>query len=363
MQQDEFLARSVALQLGGLAGPVAQGDGALIRALGRSSGMAIAWCPQRKAALVADPVTGGLCPVEPSVLSERPKIGRALDALLAAGADFAFILDMQDRRAKRIAPEDAPVPPVFTFNRLKGDRQRILIPLPIYHDYGSGQFTDAVHPDAVPWQERRACLVWRGITGGRAAMDAEGLQEGMRMKMALRRHREGRMTEAALREVLLACPRYGLLERSQGDARRDLGFVDGDGYVIARTPLHAHLERPRLTQAAMQEYRYIAVLRGLDVGSSFYWVMNSGSLGLVMETPFETFASGHFQPGEHYLPFRLDGSDLSARMDWADGHEDEVRAMIARAGAVSSFLLRPDLRQAILGEIVRQVAGMPKVEG
>lgn len=361
MEKDEFVAKSVALQMGGYSGPVAQDDAALIRALRRSSGMAIAWCPRRQQVLVIEPESDRLRPIGPVPPKDHPKTAAAFALLRSAGADFAFILDMQDRRAKRIEPEGGPTPPVFTFNRLKGDPHRILIPLHGYHDYGTGHFADAVQPDALPWDAKVPRVVWRGITGGRAAMDAQGLAEGMRVKMALRRFRDGRMTEAALRDLLLACPRYGLLERFRDDPRFDMGFVDGDGYVIAQTPLHQHLERPRMAQSAMQGYRYIAVLRGLDVGSSFYWVMNSGSLGLVMDTPFETFASGHFIPGQHYLPFRLDGSDLSAQVEWAEAHQTEAREMSLRAGEISSYLLRSDLRAKILQRILRQIAAMPRL--
>lgn len=363
MVEYDFLSRSVVRQLGGFSGPVAQSDGALIRALRRSSGMAIAWCPSRQVVLSLDPDEDRLRPADPGAAAHGPKTAGALATLLEAGADFAFVVDMQDRRAKRISPDGEPAAPIFCFNRLKGDTQRILVPLPVYHDFGTGHFSDAVRPDAVAWTDKEPRLVWRGITGGRAAMDAEGLREGMRMKMALRRHREGRLSERDLRAVLMACPRYGLLERLKDDPRCDMGFVDGDGYVIAQTPLHAHLARPRMPQSAMQRFRYVAVLRGLDVGSSFYWVMNSGSLGLVMETPFETFASGHFRPDDAYLPFRMDGSDLARQLDWAEANPDRAQAMADRAAAISAFLLRADLRSEILRRLVRHISTLPRVEG
>ena len=361
MSVDAFVEESVALQLGGYAGPMAQGEAALLRALQHCSGMGIAFRPALGEAFALNEGGAGLRRVEKKALPI--KTAQALTDLLAHRPDFDFIVDMQDRRAARMAPDGAPTPPVFAFNRLQGDARRILIPLPIYHDFGTGHFADVVRPDAVTWGDKVPRVIWRGITGGRAAMDSVGLVEGMRVKMALRRLREGRMSEAELREVLAACPRWGLLDRVQGDPRFDMGFVDGDGYVISQTPLHAHLERPRVPQAEMQRYRYIAVLRGLDVGSSFYWVMHSGSLGLVMETPFETFASAHFRPGEAYLPFRLDGSDLGERLDWAEAHQKEVRAMVSRAGETAALLLRADLRAEVMRRVVAQVGALPRVEG
>jgi hypothetical protein len=168
------------------------------------------------------------------------------------------------------------------------------------------------------------------------------------------------MSEAALRGILMASPRYRILDLVQGDPRFDMGFVDGDGYVIAQTPLHAHLGRPRLTRPQMQERQFIAVLRGLDVGSSFYWVMNSGSTGFVMETPFETFGSGHFCAWEHFVPFREDGTDLHARLDWACSHPDEARGMAERAAAVAALLVRADLRARVLRGVMDAVAAMPR---
>lgn len=359
MSEDEFIARSVALMLGGFRGPLDLSHAAIARALARSSGMAVAVDPARGVILVRDGDTGALREVAEASVAGTVKTWGAVQSVLAAGAEFPFVVDMQDRRAKSIAPEGGALVPVFAFNRLAGDGQRILWPLPIYQDFGSGHFVDAAWPDAVAWSAKGARVTWRGITGGRALLDDAKGSEGMRVKIAMKRFRSGAMTQEALRAVLMACPRYRVLELVRDDPRFDMGFVDGDGYVIAQTPLHAHLARPRLSREAMQAERYIAVLRGLDVGSSFYWVMHSGSLGFVMETPFETFASGHFRPMEHYLPFRMDGADLAERHGWAVANDGAAEAMARRAAEVAGKLARPDLRAAVLRGVVAAVAALP----
>ena len=125
--------------------------------------------------------------------------------------------------------------------------------------------------------------------------------------------------------------------------------------MISETPLHEHLERPRLSPEDMQQFRYIAVLRGNDVGSSFYWTMNSGSVGFVQDTPYKTFASGHFRPWEHYIPFAEDGSDLPDKLDWAEAHQLECRAMVRRAATVCALLGRVNLRAEVLAAVIRRV--------
>lgn len=358
MTEAGFIAASVAMQLGGFAGPVAQSQEALLRALRGSSGSALAQLPG--GGPVVQLAEGSLREMDRHELAQPGKATNALAQIRALGPAFGFIVDMQDRRVRSLAePEDACWP-VFCFNRKAEDMRRILWPLPFYHDLPGDHFLADIRPDAVPWEEKAPRVVWRGITGGRV-MGTDPRDEGIRLKGILRRHAAGRLKDAALADLVGRLPRFHALAKVQGDPRFDFGFVDGDGYVIAKTPLHAPLGRPRLSRLEMQRNKYIAVLRGLDVGSSFYWVMNSGSVGFVMETPFQSFASGHFRAWEHYIPFREDCADLTERFDWAEAHPAECREMTRRAAGVCALLARPDLRARILRETVARVNAMERV--
>jgi len=231
----------------------------------------------------------------------------------------------------------------------------VLWPLAGFHDAGSRGFLGHLDPGRIAWEDKLPKAVWRGGTGGRAMGSSAGRGEGMRLISALRRYQAGTLGRRKLERVICGTHRWQVLDRVKDDPRFDLGFVDSADYVISETPLHQHPERPRLAPEEMQRFRYIAVLRGNDVGSSFYWTMNSGSVGLVQDTPYETFASGHFRPWEHYIPFAEDGRDLPARLEWAESHPQECRAMVRRATAVCALLGRADLRAAVLGGVVRRV--------
>lgn len=316
MHELDFVSDSVNYQLGLKANAFGQGDTAMMRALKGGSGQAMAVLPDRDTVIALNE------PEDVKVLKlkavERmPKPSAAIREIKARKPDFGFTIDMQDRRVRTLAEPGDPVFPSFTFNRIKGDAQRILWPLAGYHDLNAGCFVDAVQPDAVAWEDKAPRVVWRGATGGRTLGDGGGSGEGMRLKSAIRRFQRGKMSYDDMKAVAEDLPRWKSMDRVRNDPRFDFGFVDGEGFVIADTPFHEEFGKARMTQQQMQGFRYIAVMRGMDVGSSFYWTMNSGSVALVMDTPFETFASAHFRPWEHYIPFKEDSSDLLDHLEWA----------------------------------------------
>lgn len=353
-----FCARAVALQLGAFQGPLAQSETAFLQSMRTASGSAAGW--QRATEVPVRAVAPGQDPavIPDAAIWDSEKAGGALREILSHGPEFGFVVDMQDRRQRPVAAKGEHAVPVFAFNRVAGDPHRVLWPLPRYHALDGDQFLSDVDPEAVAWSDKQARVVWRGITGGRVRL--ENGHEGYRLKALLKQMHAGRVAPEDAQRLMHRLPRYGVLARHADDPRFDLGFVDGDGYVIARTPFHAALGRPRMTRRDMQRCKYIAVLRGLDVGSSFYWVMNSGSLGFVQDTPFETFASGFFQPWQHYVPIREDGSDLVEKFDWAEANPDACRDMVARAVSVCRYLARPDLRERVLAEVIARLNAMPR---
>jgi len=347
----DFIDSSVAMLIGGVAPPLAQSKTAMIRALQGSSGMACVKQPDEDKLCGLDR-SGSLRTISPRDVARSEKTSVALDQICKENPAFSFIVDMQDRRLRRLADPGAACFPVFSFNRLPSDTQRVLWPLPKYHDLASNHFLATIDPGAVAWETKEPKLIWRGRTEGRAASKDLIRQEGTRLKAALKRYRTGALDLDGLREVVHSLPRFNALRHVEGDSRFDFGFIDGDGHTVAETPLHGPYARPRVSRQDMQRCKYIAVLRGLDVGSSFYWVMNSGSVGFVMETPFETFGSAHFKPWEHFIPFAEDCSDLKDRFEWAEGNQDACREMVARASEVSAKLARTDLRKAVLHDTV-----------
>ena len=362
-----FIDKSVAFQLGDPQDITwSNGAAAFNHAKSASSGSTLFLCGMREAPYgvngwycedtgIHDDFTNLHCAFSYVNRDKHAPVAQQIHKL-APGLDFA--VDMQDRRARDLCAPDNSYFPTFSFNRTKGARGRILWPLPIYHDLGSDHFLGNITPDFQDWNAKKSTVIWRGITGGRAVHGPRHSDEGQRLRAIDKKFRKGRITEDTAMQVVRALPRWAAVKRAMNDPRYDFGFVDGDGYLISETPFHDDLEKPRLSRKAMQRHKYIAVLRGLDVGSSFYWTMNSGSVGLVMDTPFETFGSCHFNPWEHYIPFAQDLSDLDERYDWAESHPAECQKMARRAAEVCTLLGSADLRRKIQHAVVAEVAAL-----
>jgi len=233
--------------------------------------------------------------------SRNPKTFGALQEILAAGADFDFAIDMQDRRVRSPAVQEGhekgDATPVFSFNRLGGMPGVILWPLPGYHDLGSNGFLGNFETRLIPWEDKEDRFVWRGSPGGRNSIGKPSERHAeYRLRPLLVRNRDERLSDKKLLKILDQFPRHRFVTRYIDDPRGDVGFTDRKDIGIDGWPVLRSLRRERIPQIEMLKYKYLVVLRGLDVGSSFYWTMNSGSVGLVMETPFESFASVHFKP-------------------------------------------------------------------
>lgn len=285
-------------------------------------------------------------------VSERPSIRKGAQALAearAAGLDFDLLIDMQDARDTDIALRKT-VAPVLCFNRPPGAVGRVLWPLQHVHAMGSagfsGQFGGA---ELVPFTQRKDRFVWRGnINGSTRPMASSGqaVTEGglaasgrvVSARFLLDRRRDP-TGAAALWDTLRLVPRFGFIEAFQHHPLADIGLT-----TQHENPALQSLVRPRLSQADMAASRYIVVLPGADLATSFFWSMASGSLCLVMEHGWQSFASCHFKPWEHYLPFAQDCSDFAERLDWARENPDACAAMAARAQAVMRVLDRTDYR-------------------
>ncbi len=363
MDDAEFIETSVRLQLGQvLERRLTQTPEARSQALAGSSGSAVAWnwtegrpYPENGWGLEtgADGLDGL---INENRFVNRNKAQGSLREILAAGVQSDVIVDMQDRRLRNIALPDGSLFPIFTFNREIGSVGRILWPLPTYYDLGSPVFLGPRDWNRVPWAKKENRIAWRGIHGGRADRHGEVRREGLRLKPLMRKFNKGQISEDEAREHLDHFPRHRLMQRYIDDPRFDIGFTGAIQNVpLEEYPFTRALTRPRLSQQAMLHYKYLLVLRGADVGSSFYWTMNSGSLALVMESYFETFASGHFRPWEHYVPFKADLSDFEERIDWCQTHDAECAEMTVRAQDMCRWLARGDLRDQIAREVVTRV--------
>lgn len=351
MDEQAFVATQAAHRLGAIgAARLSLGQGARDHAMAVASGSALAW---NAAAQAPYPDNGWRPnPEQPdlpkvSARGVRPEKSQgALQSLLRAGADFDLVIDMQDRRLRSLQTPEGDVFPTFVFNRVANAAGRILWPMPTdLHEIGAdaflGPFPD---PDAPAFSDRSPTVVWRGGMTGRAGR-GDVWQEGQRFQKLFAEVEAGRRSLSWAHKKLRDFPRFAFVSRLATDPRANVGLIAQEWLHPLSLPMLAPVTKPRLPQRAQARHKYIAVLRGADLASSFFWTMNSGSLGLVMETPWESFASVHFKPWVHYVPFKVDMSDFDERLAWCDENPADCEDMVQAAGQMCQTLARADLRE------------------
>lgn len=355
----EFVEQSVLHQVGDSRRVLEQA--AFERAIGASSKMALWWdaaaqSPKSVHRWRTAPADAPPWAVTKPGISNAFKVTGALEQILVSGADFDFLLDMQDRRVASISSDDAPPAPLFSFNRLtQRATGRILWPLPRYHDVDGADFLGGLDPDAVAWHDKIDKVAWRGGPGNRGAIGHPKRGRTIRLHPLLRKFKEGSFDAAQTHAVLHTMPRFRFVMNNYNDPSFDIGYTNSDGFDVLETPFINQYFKAPIPREQFQTYRYIAVIPGNDVGSSFYWTMNSGSVGLVVGCAFETFASHHFKPWEHFVPVRADQADFQRVLRWCRRHQEECRAIAARAKEMCKYLADHDLRRAVNQGVIEAV--------
>lgn len=361
--EEAFVESQIAHCLGTVAGPgLCQEGPALAHAKEVSARGSLFWDAQR--GKVTDwngwtETPGSLDTASPALVGPRgvnlEKHVGALTGMRGAGLDFDAIIDMRDCRTRALRLPDGTLFPVFSFHRHKAKADRVIWPLPGYQDLDNESFLGRLEPDQVPLSEKQPKITWRGFPSGRAQPNGPDGPEGYRIGPILRKSAKGEWSPEQARAILSTFPRYRFVEHLSRNRAADVGFVGQSAVRLADFPFLREWEKPRLTQQEMQKSRYLAVIRGNDLATNFFWTMNSGSLALVMDGPFESFAACHFQPWVHYLPFKADMSDFDQIFDWAEAHQDECQQMARRAADVCRLLARADLRQQALAGVVARL--------
>jgi hypothetical protein len=352
MTEADFAGAQIVHRLGSL-GSCEVSVTARDHAVAASSGSALAWNagagqpyavngwqgPQGRADLVQNTNPG----------TKPHKARDALMSLLGSGLDHDVLIDMQDRRVRALALPSGTVFPTVSFNRLPDSPGRVLWQMPgSLHQIGSGNFLGPFpDPDALAWEDRAPRLVWRGAPTGRALTSLDLRQEGLRFEGVFAQVSKGRRNMDWAAAQLAQVPRFAFVRALRDNPMADVGFVERPNLAPMSRPLINPLLSPPMPARMQARFKYIAVLRGADLASSYFWTMNSGSLALVMDSPWQSFASVHFRPWEHYVPFRVDLSDLQDRLAWCAAHPRDCAAMVRAAQTVCLLLSQPGLRAQI----------------
>jgi hypothetical protein len=224
--------------------------------------------------------------------------------------------------------------PVFQHSRLKG-AAAMIHPLPGFQTFPSRHFRDA--RDTRPFREKQSRIFWRGkLTGFIETPRGFARPRGI----ATDRKRSDAEKIALFRTLtrFRICTDYG------DDARIDAGLVPtkNKGDFSTGVPFLEPLYKQHAEIEDHLPHRYLLALDGNDYPSSLYWMLNTNSVVMRQDSPWETFADCYFAPWVHYVPLARDGSDLMDKFEWCETHIGECERISANARRAWSVLFDLD---------------------
>lgn len=158
----------------------------------------------------------------------------------------------------------------------------------------------------IPWQKRIPIAFWRGHTTG-GDYTEETWKHMPRSKLALLSQQYPHHLDCALVSFLQGTPEAEMLMKQ------------------------ARLFKTGCDPIIQMRYRYLIAIDGYTSASALKWELFTGSLVLRNNSEWEEWFSNAMIPYEHYIPFKLDLSDLIEKIDWARKN-DEAAKKIALQG-------------------------------
>ena len=185
--------------------------------------------------------------------------------------------------------------------------------------------------DPVPWEEKVDTAVFRGNLNGYNhtyrlyAFDMRHLWENKPIDGDVNPAINPNWTIREGCDVFERCRlAYNLHNSSLVDA----------GIRLALNVSGRDLSRPSLAVSELLRYKMLISVEGNDVATGLKWNVMSNSV-VLMVPPFKsTFVLEHLlEPWVHYVPLEpaLDRESVEERVRWVIDHEDEARAIAARA--------------------------------
>lgn len=238
------------------------------------------------------------------------------------GANETYCIDTIDAAYSRTAF------PVFSYNRLKGLKERFLWPLEGYHSIGDQRFLSVRHKDRMAFGDKKSKIFWRGKLNGQIENKGEQLTL---VKLLTELHEKGGNISASNLTLLRKFPRFKALDTFVRHPRFDIGLSPKDKKPYTDHPYISNWFRPYVPFGQQLDYRYLLAIGGSDIATNFYRSLDSNSIVFKVNTPWEGFLDGQFKPWTHYVPIEFDYSDIEEKFDWCESNHSKCVEIVQAA--------------------------------
>ncbi|KAJ3070296.1 Glycosyltransferase Family 90 domain containing protein [Podochytrium sp. JEL0797] len=218
--------------------------------------------------------------------------------------------------------------PVFSQSKLDCYAD-IMMPQDHHHNL----LNDAAVPDVVPWEEKQNVLFWRGsTTGGQYAEDAPW-----------RKYHRTKLMDWA-QEYELKHP-GSTIDVSKGESAIGTSisidiafsfFFQTDAAVEASIRKEYGV-KDHVSFQHIKNFKYLLVVDGFTWPARLQLYLATNSV-ILYNGIFTDFFNRQLIPFVHYVPFKLDYSDLEERLEWLQNNEDKAREIVANAQALMKII-------------------------
>ena len=186
------------------------------------------------------------------------------------------------------------------------------------------------------WDAKIDRGIWRGSTTGTHRFTVENWREQRRSKLVKYCMDHGDACDAAI----------------SGTVQIDSAAVEE---MQREIPIG---EAFRLDEQAQARYKYLMMVDGNSAPSSrMLTALGEASLIIKQSSPFMEFYYHSLRPYHHYLPMPSEiGEDISHVINWARGHDEEIRQMVVRALSFKCRWLHDDVVEQYVADLIQMYA-------
>lgn len=201
--------------------------------------------------------------------------------------------------------------PLFTFAKTTTQNDVLVTPLE--------QFSDTYIGDDPPWaQKKLSKLLWRGSTTGAEFMKGINWKSSQRSRLHFISHEDNITSKESTLKVLVENPKTKEVEvldrdlKGLNDRFMDTSFSGGPVQCDPETCdyMRAHIQFAHtMGLDESYQYKYLIDLDGNGWSGRFHRLMSTKSL-VLKSTIFPEWYADRVQPWVHYIPIKVDYSDL-----------------------------------------------------
>ena len=209
--------------------------------------------------------------------------------------------------------------------------------LPTWHTRFHEPFAQA---DLIPWELKQDTLFWRGSKTGSSSESADEALQGLRSRFIQYAGELNAMNTTDSVPIDAGFTSYGFSKGYENEEEKFKQIFPKASFVPIKDQF---------------KFKYLMMLDGWSFNERLYRFLSSGSV-MFRATAFDEWYEDLMKPWEHYIPIRLDFSDLAEKLHWVKTHDREARLIAERARQLATRHLNTRSHKCYMNRLLFEYA-------